>query len=103
MVIGPGQNLSITISASFVTDLTKLYTCFLSPIWTINGLSLGLPLLTASSSKAFAPNPYTVSVGKITVSPALKISACFFISSMSILSTSILLINVSIFIPPLFI
>jgi hypothetical protein len=43
-------------------------------MWMINGLSKGLPLIsnifdTADGSSAFAPNPYTVSVGNAIISP----------------------------------
>ena len=49
-------------------------------MWTISGLSAGRPfaaniLSTALPSSAFAPSPYTVSVGKPTTSPARISSA----------------------------
>jgi hypothetical protein len=47
---------------------------FISAIWTIKGLSIGLPLISYifdidDGSNALAPNPYTVSVGNATTSP----------------------------------
>ncbi len=50
---------------------------------TMRGLSLGRPLavkidLTAVDDKAFAPNPYTVSVGNATNSPDfIELAAAF--------------------------
>ena len=74
-VNGPGQNLSIIFCATSGTSLTNSEISFVLT-WIIRGLSCGLPLaikifLTASSSNALAPNPYTVSVGKATVPPFL--------------------------------
>ena len=72
-VSGPGQNRSISLCASGVTKhsasaASGLATC------TISGLSAGRPLIskilrTACASSAFAPRPYTVSVGNATTSP----------------------------------
>ena len=72
-VIGPGQNLSIIFFAISGISLTYLLMSLLLT-WTIKGLSWGLPLainifFTASSFKAFAPKPYTVSVGNMTTFP----------------------------------
>ena len=108
IVIGPGQKCSIIVSAFSFISFTRLYTSSLLYICTISGLSLGLPLasyifFTAFSSKAFAPNPYTVSVGNITVFPSFINSACFFISFLSIFFISILLMIVFIFSIPAFI
>ena len=86
IVKGPGQNSFInlfsnsfgSLATSFI--ISSLFTC------TIKGLSFALPLalnifLHASSLKAFAPIPYTVSVGKITKFPVFISSATSLISS----------------------
>lgn len=66
-----------------VVDAKKdIYTASISAIWTISGLSDGLPFAAyifadAASSSASAPRPYTVSVGNATRPPALNISPAF--------------------------
>ena len=82
IVRGPGQNLSASLTASSGTSLASLYTASISAIWTISGLSDGLPFAAyifadAASSSASAPRPYTVSVGNATRPPALNISPAF--------------------------
>lgn len=73
IVIGPGISLSMMVlSISFeITQYVEISS--LHPTWTIRGLFAGLFLRvkileTASLSSAFAPNQYTVSVGKAITS-----------------------------------
>ena len=85
IVSGPGQNFSASTSALSGTSLAKSYNALTSAICTISGLSEGLPLAAyilaeAFASSASAPSPYTVSVGKATSPPALRICpACSYI------------------------
>src|ERR1019366_5141974 len=88
-VNGPGQNRSARMRAVSGHDeatrsiISRLLTC------TMIGLVPGRPLTsntraTATASSAFAPKPYTVSVGKATSLPLRSNSAAYFISSSDI-------------------
>lgn len=79
-VKGPGQKRSIRRRATAGTRRATRPTIAASATWTINGLSAGRPFArkiarTARASNAFAPRPYTVSVGNATTPPAQRISA----------------------------
>ena len=82
IVMGHGISLSIIVfSISLVIKAYFEICCFLATCEII-GLSCGLffnwkILAIAFGSNAFAPNPYTVSVGKATSHPVWRISfAC---------------------------
>ena len=81
-VNGPGQNLSITRFAFSGISSTISFKASTSAMCTIKGLSDGRPFaayvfIAASSSSAFAPRPYTVSVGNATNPPCFKFSPAF--------------------------
>src|SRR3989344_4824610 len=74
IVSGPGQKVSISFCSSEEILSVNSDNCSMVAICTMIGLSEGRPLAikifrTASSLKTFAPNPYTVSVGKTTKPP----------------------------------
>lgn len=83
-VKGPGQNCFARISNIFRYCwfiMTNFSACDSSRTWTIMGSVRGLFLVKymffkASSLKAFAPRPYTVSVGNATSWPlAIRLAA----------------------------
>ena len=91
IVSGPGQKLSISATMSALSIGVSWPMSLALDMWTIIGLSLGLPfasytLATASASSALAPRPYTVSVGNATSPPLLIISAAILISFSSVVS-----------------
>ena len=62
IVSGPGQNFSASFFALSENSATSISICLISEIWTISGLSIGLPfalniLATASPFKASAASP----------------------------------------------
>ena len=75
-VIGPGQYASASLRAfSGISPSISARISSMQDTCTISGLSPGRPfaskmLRTAASSSAFAPSPYTVSVGKPTRLPS---------------------------------
>lgn len=86
-----GINLSINFCSMSFSIIHISSICFLFDICTIKGLSAGLPFaryifFTASILKAFAPIPYTVSVGNTIIPLLLIISVHCFSSSIFILS-----------------
>ena len=106
IVIGPGQNLSIIFFATFGTSSTKSLISLLAT-WTIKGLSWGLPFAinifwTPFSSKALAPNPYTVSVGNATIPPDFITSAASFMYIKSFSKSLTMATFVSKLIPSFF-
>src|SRR5690606_13118251 len=81
-VKGPGQNALAKREKSFGKFFVNRGIISKLETWTIRGLSEGLPLISktlqiASSRKAKAPSPYTVSVGKMTGKPAFKLLIAF--------------------------
>ena len=77
---GPGQNASISLRARPGISSTSLSSIVISLMCTITGSHAGRCLAakirpTAAASSAFAPNPYTVSVGSATSPPARRICA----------------------------
>ena len=84
-VSGPGQNAFISFCAALGTSRTTArsiaFSAVASPaMCTITGSHDGRCLAakifaTAAASSAFAPSPYTVSVGSATSPPARRISA----------------------------
>ena len=87
-VIGPGQSLLIRDFCSSVTPEATPLSISMFATWTIIGLSLGLPFASyicfvAVASRAFAPSPYTVSVGKATSPPERRIAPASEIPSVS--------------------
>ena len=62
IVSGPGQKFFISFCSISPTSVTSSWSMSIFAIWAISGLSLALPFamyifFTASTSKAFAPNP----------------------------------------------
>ena len=108
MVSGPGQNASISFPAASGISATRGFKSEKSAICAISGLSEGLPFaayifFAASSSRALAPSPYTVSVGNATRPPSRKISAALSSFPASILCVSSIIIrSVTIFLRSLF-
>ena len=80
-VMGPGQYAFMSRrAAAGISPLMSGGISSTRETWTISGLSPGRPfaakiVLTASAFRAFAPSPYTVSVGKPTRPPARIIAA----------------------------
>jgi len=91
-VIGPGQYFSPSVLKScttFGSDWSiSSRPCFIEATCTIRGSVNGLPfdvkmLVHASASSAFAPRPYTVSVGKLTRAPSRnRLAACSIVSAL---------------------
>lgn len=93
IVRGPGQNLAANSSKtcfSFSFSLIRFKAALTFYTWTIKGSVRGLSftvnmLKTAALSSAFAPSPYTVSVGKATSSPCFIFDPAAFTFSLEAL------------------
>eukprot|EP01139_Manchomonas_bermudensis_P005025 Amastigsp_a174555_19.p2 type:complete len:202 gc:universal Amastigsp_a174555_19:697-92(-) len=103
-VSGPGQKRSSTASRygidAHAAASTSSASALLCAMWTMSGLSLGRCLARkipsqARASSAFAPSPYTVSVGSTTTSPCRRSAAGRSKSASSIAWGSTLMIFVS--------